>query len=93
MFGMGIYHTGIEINGVEYQFGGNTQSRATGVYTTYPGRNPNFIFKQSIDLGEIPNRAFRANEARLKGSRAHPDQFSDSPVSFASDIAPVLHDL
>ena len=93
MLGWGIYHTGVEINGVEYQFGGNTQSRNSGVYTTYPRQNPNFNFKRSVDLGEIPNRAFRANEAKLKGSRAHPDQFSNAPVSFSADIAPVLQEL
>lgn len=36
MFGLGIYHTGIVIQGSEYHYGGNTLSRASGIYTTPP---------------------------------------------------------
>lgn len=35
-FGVGIYHSGIEINGQEWSFGGNTMIRTTGVYACYP---------------------------------------------------------
>ena len=35
-FGFGIYHSGVEINGQEWSFGGNTMVRSTGVYACYP---------------------------------------------------------
>jgi hypothetical protein len=54
MIGLGIYHTGVEIYGVEYAFGGNTTVRSTGVYQISPRSHQSFSFKYSIDLGEIP---------------------------------------
>ena len=53
-FGLGLYHTGVEIDGIEYQYGGNTQMRGTGVYMTLPRQNPQYTYKLSIDLGDIP---------------------------------------
>ena len=34
--GLGLYHSGIEINGVEYAYGGDPLSNATGVFQTIP---------------------------------------------------------
>ena len=34
--GVGIYHSGVEILGTEYAFGGNTTVRSTGVYSIPP---------------------------------------------------------
>ena len=31
--GLGFYHSGVEINGVEYTYGGNFSHSGTGVYT------------------------------------------------------------
>ena len=36
MFGVGAYHTGVEINNTEYAFGGNTTLKTTGVYEITP---------------------------------------------------------
>jgi len=34
--GLGLYHSGIEINGVEYAYGGDPSSNSTGVFQTVP---------------------------------------------------------
>ena len=67
-FGVGIYHSGVEINGQEWSFGGNTMVRTTGVYACYPRENMNFTYKTSIDLGEIPDKEFMDAEARRRSS-------------------------
>ena len=54
VFGVGIYHTGVEINGIEYAYGGNTTIKATGVYQMPPKNHSVFFYKLSIDMGEIP---------------------------------------
>ena len=60
--GLGVYHTGVEIGGLEFSFGGNTMVRGTGVYATYPKQNANFSYKLSIDMGEIPIQEFLVAE-------------------------------
>ena len=35
-FGVGIYHSGIEISGLEYAYGGNSCMKQTGVYELMP---------------------------------------------------------
>jgi len=44
-FGVGIYHTGVEIYGSEYAYGGNTTVRTTGVYQIPPRSHAAFEFK------------------------------------------------
>jgi deubiquitinase DESI2 len=34
--GLGLYHSGIEINGIEYAYGGDPSSSASGVFQTLP---------------------------------------------------------
>jgi len=34
--GFGFYHTGVEINGLEYSFGGNFTHDGTGVFASAP---------------------------------------------------------
>mmetsp|Transcript_7920 Transcript_7920/g.11231 ORF Transcript_7920/g.11231 Transcript_7920/m.11231 type:complete len:269 (-) Transcript_7920:393-1199(-) len=49
--GLGAYHTGIEINGVEWSYG-HTE-RGTGVYPCLPGSHPNATLRERIDLGDL----------------------------------------
>jgi hypothetical protein len=53
IFGVGIYHSGIEINGSEYAYGGNTTIKETGVYENYPKDHSTFSYKLTLDMGEI----------------------------------------
>ena len=47
--GMGIYHSGVEIGGIEYAYGGNALMKTTGVYLSrYPKRHEVFRFRESI---------------------------------------------
>lgn len=50
--GLGAYHTGIEIHGIEYSFGYNT-SGGTGVFEVQPREAGNARFRESRELGEI----------------------------------------
>ena len=67
-FGVGIYHSGIEIDGLEYAYGGNTTIRGTGVYQIYPRTHEAFYFKCSIDLGNIPEKDFLKAEKKNRSS-------------------------
>ncbi|KAL3655296.1 hypothetical protein CASFOL_001082 [Castilleja foliolosa] len=60
--GLGIYHSGVQIHGVEYAFGAHEHS-TTGIFEVEPKRCPGFTFRKSIligrsDLGLDEVRAF-----------------------------------
>jgi hypothetical protein len=51
----GIYHTGVEINGSEYAYGGNCLMDSTGVYEMFEPRNHDvFEYRTSLEVGSIP---------------------------------------
>lgn len=56
MIGMGIYHTGIEINGSEYAYGGNSLLDATGVYEIAPTKHDAFSYKEALHMGRIESK-------------------------------------
>eukprot|EP00252_Welwitschia_mirabilis_P023352 TRINITY_DN6578_c0_g2_i1.p1 TRINITY_DN6578_c0_g2~~TRINITY_DN6578_c0_g2_i1.p1 ORF type:complete len:221 (+),score=35.25 TRINITY_DN6578_c0_g2_i1:607-1269(+) len=49
-FGLGIYHSGIEVHGVEYGFGAHEYS-SSGVFEVEPKKCPGFTFRKSICMG------------------------------------------
>jgi len=51
--GLGAYHSGVEINGKEYAFGGHNYS-FTGVFDIEPRSACGAIFRESVLLGETP---------------------------------------
>lgn len=51
-FGFGIFHSGIEVHGMEYGFGAHDFS-ASGVFEVEPRCCPGFIYRCSIPLGRI----------------------------------------
>ncbi|XP_028762656.1 deSI-like protein At4g17486 isoform X2 [Neltuma alba] len=50
MFGIGIYHSGIEVHGMEYGFGAH-EYPTSGVFEVEPRSCPGFIFRRSVFLG------------------------------------------
>uniref|UniRef100_A0A2P2LTU0 DeSI-like protein At4g17486 isoform X2 n=1 Tax=Rhizophora mucronata TaxID=61149 RepID=A0A2P2LTU0_RHIMU len=48
--GLGIFHSGIEVHGMEYGFGAHEYS-SSGVFEVEPKSCPGFIFRRSISLG------------------------------------------
>lgn len=50
-FSQGIFHTGVEVMGIEYAFGGHEQD-TPGIFTTHPGAAPGPVeFRGSILVG------------------------------------------
>ena len=53
MCGLGFYHTGVEINGVEYSYGGNLNHNDTGVYNQVPLQAAGATYKESYLIGTV----------------------------------------
>ncbi|KAI7870419.1 PPPDE putative peptidase domain-containing protein [Spinellus fusiger] len=52
VMGIGIYHSGLELNDKEYCFGGHDRPNTTGVFMMEPKVGPpGVILKRSIDMG------------------------------------------
>ncbi|XP_017420182.1 deSI-like protein At4g17486 [Vigna angularis] len=51
-FGFGIFHSGIEVHGKEYGFGAH-DFPASGVFEVEPKKCPGFIYRCSVNLGQI----------------------------------------
>ncbi|KAI3675219.1 hypothetical protein L1987_84805 [Smallanthus sonchifolius] len=59
--GIGAFHTGVEVHGVEYGFGCHQESES-GVFETEPRKCPGFKFRESILMGTTkltPNQVQR----------------------------------
>ncbi|XWS49692.1 hypothetical protein CRYUN_Cryun12cG0025000 [Craigia yunnanensis] len=50
LFGLGIFHSGIEVHGLEYGFGAH-EYPTSGVFEVQPRSCPGFIFRRSVLLG------------------------------------------
>jgi len=51
-FGFGVYHSGIELDGIEYSFGGHDYDW-TGVYTIEPRAAVGVKYRESVDIGDV----------------------------------------
>ncbi|KAL3499662.1 hypothetical protein ACH5RR_038755 [Cinchona calisaya] len=49
-FGLGIFHSGIEVHGLEYGFGAH-EYPTSGVFEVEPRSCPGFVFRRSVLLG------------------------------------------
>jgi hypothetical protein len=52
-FGTGAYHVGVEVNGVEYAYGGNNIHGLSGIFTCVPKESPGYEYRETIDLGRF----------------------------------------
>lgn len=49
--GIGLYHSGIELLGVEYSYGGNINNTGSGVFTSTPMLVDNATYFCSYNIG------------------------------------------
>ncbi|XP_047313725.1 deSI-like protein At4g17486 [Impatiens glandulifera] len=49
--GLGVYHSGVQVNGVEYAFGAHERP-TTGIFEVEPKKCPGFTFRKSILIGK-----------------------------------------
>ncbi|KAL6509524.1 hypothetical protein OROGR_022834 [Orobanche gracilis] len=64
--GLGIYHSGVQVHGVEYAFGAHENS-TTGIFEVEPKHCPGFTFRKSILIGrsDLDLKDFRALMEKL----------------------------
>ncbi|GFP84408.1 desi-like protein at4g17486 [Phtheirospermum japonicum] len=74
-FGLGIYHSGIEVHGLEYGFGAH-EFPTSGVFEVEPRSCPGFIFRRSILLGstDMSRSEFRSFMEHLS-NKYHGDAY------------------
>ncbi|KAL6984863.1 hypothetical protein U1Q18_018243 [Sarracenia purpurea var. burkii] len=89
-FGFGIFHSGIEVHGMEYGFGAH-DFPVSGVFEVEPKSCPGFIFRCSVPLGYInmPPSEFRTFIESV-ASEYHGDTYhliSKNCNHFSDDIA------
>ncbi|KAI5665223.1 hypothetical protein M9H77_24546 [Catharanthus roseus] len=89
-FGLGIFHSGIEVHGMEYGFGAH-DFPISGVFEVEPKTCPGFVFRCSVPLGRInmPVSEFRSFIESV-ASEYHGDTYhliSKNCNHFTDDIA------
>ncbi|KAA8522189.1 hypothetical protein F0562_012862 [Nyssa sinensis] len=74
-FGLGIFHSGIEVHGLEYGFGAHEQP-TSGVFEVEPRSCPGFIFRRSVLLGstDMSRSEFRSFMEHLS-AKYHGDTY------------------
>ena len=55
--GLGMYHTGVEVNGREYTFGGHPGLVSTGVFDHEPWEMEQELYRGSLEIGTIDSLA------------------------------------
>lgn len=75
MFGLGIFHSGIQVHDTEYGFGAH-EYPSSGVFEVEPRSCPGFIFRRSVLLGstDMSNSEFRSFIERLS-AKYHGDTY------------------
>ncbi|KAF8380564.1 hypothetical protein HHK36_028052 [Tetracentron sinense] len=74
-FGLGIFHSGIEVHGLEYGFGAH-EYPTSGVFEVEPKSCPGFIYRRSVALGstDMSRSEFRLFMEHLSG-KYHGDTY------------------
>ncbi|KAK2356290.1 hypothetical protein P8452_76152 [Trifolium repens] len=75
VFGVGIFHSGIEVHGMEYGFGAH-EYPTSGVFEVEPRSCPGFIFRRTVMLGttDMSYSQFRSFIERLS-AKYHGDSY------------------
>ncbi|KAK7406299.1 hypothetical protein VNO78_07922 [Psophocarpus tetragonolobus] len=75
MFGLGIFHSGIQVHDIEYGFGAH-EYPSSGVFEVEPRSCPGFIFRRSVLLGstDMSNSEFRSFIERMS-AKYHGDTY------------------
>ncbi|KFK29811.1 hypothetical protein AALP_AA7G181900 [Arabis alpina] len=63
--GIGIYHSGLEVHGVEYGYGAH-EAPSSGIFEVEPKKCPGFTFRKSILVGETEMNAKEVRTFMLK---------------------------
>ncbi|KAF7810906.1 deSI-like protein [Senna tora] len=73
--GLGIFHTGVEVYGVEYAFGAH-DCPTSGVFEVEPRQCPGFKFRKSIFMGTTSINPFQIREfMELQAANYHGDTY------------------
>ncbi|KAM7252061.1 hypothetical protein ACFE04_023944 [Oxalis oulophora] len=74
--GLGIFHTGVEVYGVEYAFGAHDYS-SSGVFEVDPRQCPGFRFRKSIFMGTTSLDPIQVREfMELQSTRYYGDTYN-----------------
>ncbi|XP_062146722.1 deSI-like protein At4g17486 isoform X1 [Alnus glutinosa] len=74
-FGLGVFHSGVEVHGLEYGYGAHEYS-SSGVFEVEPRSCPGFIFRRSVLLGstDMSRSEFRSFMEHLS-AKYHGDTY------------------
>lgn len=91
--GFGVFHTGVEVHGVEYAFGAHDYS-TSGVFEIEPRQTPGFKFRKSIFMGTTSLDPTQLKEfMELLSANYHGDTYNlvvKNCNHFAEDICYML---
>ncbi|XP_038976016.1 deSI-like protein At4g17486 isoform X2 [Phoenix dactylifera] len=75
LFGLGVFHSGIQVHGMEYGFGAH-EYPTSGVFEVEPRCCPGFVFRRSVWLGttDVSRSEFRSFIENLAG-KYHGDTY------------------
>lgn len=74
--GLGLYHSAIEIQGVEYSYGGNASTSETGVFMSAPMSVPNATYARSYNMGTFRELAHVYDVLALMKQRFKANEYS-----------------
>jgi len=69
--GLGLYHSGVQVHGKEYAFGGSACSE-TGVFSVRPRNAPAAVFRESLLVGYTEMPAAQVDSLLLDLAAAYP---------------------
>eukprot|EP00882_Tetradesmus_deserticola_P014918 GHRQ01015875.1.p1 GENE.GHRQ01015875.1~~GHRQ01015875.1.p1 ORF type:complete len:196 (+),score=45.85 GHRQ01015875.1:905-1492(+) len=87
--GVGVFHAGVEVYGIEYAYGGHDYD-VSGIFATRPREAPGAAFRESIHMGETDLTAAQVQHLvqqmghHYKGNKYHLLQLNCN--HFASDM-------